>query len=68
MFRREERVSDGPPALKDLAFVRPHGIGWGNNEKRTHDIAFIAGSYEPGNATLVSETCPSIWQLSSKIQ
>ena len=47
--------------------VRPHGIGWRNNEKRTHDIAFIAGSYEPGNATLVSETCPSIWRLSSKI-
>ena len=54
-------------SLEGLAFVRPHGIGWGNNEKRTHDIASIAGIYEPGNATLVSETCPSTWQLSSKI-
>ena len=33
----------------------------------TYDIALIAGIYESGNATLVSETCPRIKQMSSKI-
>ena len=53
----EARVPGVHSSLEGLAFVRPHGIGWETMKKGLMILRFkIAGTYEPGNATLVSET------------